>query len=168
MTDAFEALVPLIPSPWSVDEFVQRVADQRGRPIEIRSVALTPQQATGYRVAQHDRDVIMVAESATGERRDAIVGHELAHIVLGHKSPANFESPDDMQHVVPSASSELIDRFLRHRDYLIESGALAREKYDESIEREAETFATRLVAYAKGRDNGGDATEHDRLRDRLR
>lgn len=168
VNDAFDALVPLIPQPWSVDEFVQRVAQQRGRPIVIVPLPLTPQQASGYRLAEHDRDVIVVAESATGERRDAIVGHELAHIVLEHQTPVSFTSSDDLQPIATAAGGELIDRFLRHRDFLIQSGALAREKYDASIEREAETFATRLVAYAQGRDDGGDATEHDRLRDRLR
>lgn len=166
--EAFVALVPLIPEPWSVDELVQRIAAKRGRPIAIVPLPLTPQQASGYWLAEHDRDVLVVPESATGERRDAIIGHELAHVLLSHEPPVSFTTPEELSGVTSSSSEELIDRFLRHRDFLIESRALARERYDAVIEREAEAFATLLVAYTSNQGPGGDATEHDRLRDRLR
>ena len=166
--DAFDALIPLIPQPWSVDELVRRIAIGRGRPIAIVPLPLTPQQATGYWLAEHDRDVLVVPDSTFGERRDAIIGHELAHVLLGHESPVSFTDPEQLSEVASSSSDELIDRFLRHRDFLIENGALARERYDAAIEREAEAFATRLVAHTSTPGSGGDATEHDRLRDRLR
>jgi hypothetical protein len=164
---AFDALLHLIPKPWSADEFVQRIAAKRGRPIVIVPLPLTPQLATGYRLTEHDRDVIVVADSATGERRDAIIGHELAHIVMSHEPPVSFKNPKELGPVAGASSDELIDRFLRHRDFLIESGALARERYDLAIEREAEAFATRLVAHTRNQGPGDDGTEHDRVRDRL-
>ena len=47
---------------------------------------------------------------------------------------------------------------------------LPRHGYQAGIEQEAETLATRLIAYIETRshDPGPSATEHDRLTDRLR
>jgi hypothetical protein len=60
--------------------------------------------------------------------------------------------------LAPNSPPELVARFL------------PRHGYAAGIEREAETLATRLIAYLETRshDTGGSATEHDRLSDRLR
>ena len=157
LTDALHTLIPLIPNPWSAEEFVRRVSLSRGRPIRLLTHPLSTGDPTGFWLSTTKADYIVIPDSATGARRDAIIGHEVAHIVLGH-DPQPAINGEGLAALAPNSSPELIARFL------------PRHGYQAGIEREAETLATRLIAYIETRppDAGGAATEHDRLSDRLR
>ena len=156
VTDPLQPLLALLPDPWSADEFVHRVAEHRGRPIQLLTYPLSSDDPTGFWLSTADTDYIVIPETAGGSRRDAIIGHELAHIVLGHDPlPANDTA--GLAAVAPSSSPELVGRFL------------PRQGYGADIEREAETLATRLIAYVNARTtDAGTVTELDRLTSRLR
>lgn len=158
LTDTLRALQPLIPAPWSADEFVQQVALSRGRPIHLLTYPLSTADPTGYWIPTAAADFIIVPDSATGARRDAIIGHEIAHIVLGHE-PQATTSLGGLSELAPNLSPELVALYLPRHGYNIE------------IEREAETLATRLISYVETRSPGlphRSVTEHDRISDRLR
>jgi hypothetical protein len=156
-TDPWHTLLPLIPTPWSAEEFIRKVSRSRQRPIHLLPYPLTTSDPTGYWIPTAATDYIVVPDTATGARRDAIIGHELAHILLGH-APQVSNNPAGLAMLAPNSPPELVARFL------------PRHGYAAGIEREAETLATRLIAYLETRshDTGRSATEHDRLSDRLR
>lgn len=161
VADTLRSLLPLIPAPWSVDVFVRRVADQRNRPIRLVDQPL-PGDITGLWIPTDQVDYVVVAERATraaGSWRDAIIGHEIAHMVLGH-DPLPVTSTAGLSVLESNVSPQLVQRFL------------PRHGYEARIEREAETFATRLIAHIESRTTGsagaGGGTEHDRLCDRIR
>ena len=82
--ERFQALIPLLPTPWSADEFVRRVAADRNRSILLLTYPLSTEDPTGFWLSTSAVDYIVVPVNASGGRRDAIICHELAHIVLGH------------------------------------------------------------------------------------
>ena len=156
LDDRFHAFVPLVPDPWSTHELVRRVAAQRGRPIVVVTYPLTSEDPTGFWLSTEVADYIVVPDNSSGSRRDAIIGHELAHIVLGHE-PRPVTDQEGLAALAPSSSPELVARFL------------PRQGYDAVREQEAEMFATRLIAYAQGRSKPTSAgSELNRLSRRLR
>ena len=156
VNDPLQPLIALLPDQWSADEFVHRVAEHRGRPIQLLSYPLSSDDPTGFWLPTADTDYIVIPETASGARRDAIIGHELAHIVLGHDPlPANDTA--GLTAVAPSSSPALVARFLPRRGYAAD------------IERDAETLATRLIAHVGARSgNASRVTELDRLTNGLR
>ena len=153
---AYQALVALLPDPWSVDEFVDLVAADRRRSIRLLPHDLSTGDATGYALRRRNEDVIVVPAKATGARRDAIVCHELAHIILDH-APHVTDDLEFLSMLAPHCPPELLERFL------------ARDGYDTDDERAAETLATRLISRAQTRSHQRTASgELDRLTTRLR
>lgn len=156
LATALQTLKLSIPRPWSTEQFVHSVGEARGRPIRLMPYPLTTGDPTGFWLSYPTVDYIIVPESATGERLDAIIGHEVAHIVLGHEPLVASQAADAL---TPNTSTALVTRFL------------PRHGYEQAIEREAETLATRLIAYIEvhsGDSPGRSVTEHDRISDRLR
>jgi hypothetical protein len=153
---AYQSLVPLLPDPWVVDEFVALVAADRRRPIRLLPHDLTTGDATGYALRRRSEDVIVVPAKAVGARRDTIICHELAHIVLGH-APLVTDDIEVLSMLAPNCPPELVARFI------------PRDGYDTDDERAAETLATRLIARAQTRNHQRTASgELDRLTTRLR
>ena len=153
---AFQSLVPLLPDTWSVDEFVAHVAADRRRPIRILPHELSSGDATGYALRRRNDDIIVVPDTAAGARRDAIICHELAHIVLGH-APHITDDIEFLSMLAPHCPPELLERFL------------ARDGYHTDDERAAETLATRLITRAQTRSHQRTTSgELDRLTTRLR
>jgi len=153
---AYHSLVPLLPDPWSVDEFVALVAGDRSRPIRLLPHDLTTGDATGYALRRRNEDVIVVPIKAVGARRDAIICHELAHIVLDH-APLLADDTAFVSILAPNCSPELIARFVQ------------RDGYDTDDERAAEALATRLITRAQTRSHQRTSSgELDRLTTRLR
>jgi hypothetical protein len=158
LTDALHALQPLIPTPWSADEFIEQVALSRGRPIHLLTYPLSTGDPTGYWLHKDTADFIIVPDRANGARRDAIIGHEIAHIVLGHE-PQPTTNLRGLSELVPNLSPDLVTLYLPRHGYNVE------------IERQAETLATHLITYIETRSRdplSGAITEHDRISDRLR
>lgn len=69
----------------STAALVERVASMRGRPISITELpTLRGTRTCGWWNAREHRDEILVAPSASPRHRDALVLHEVGHIVLDH------------------------------------------------------------------------------------
>ena len=153
---AYQYLVALLPDPWSADEFVDLVAADRGRPIRLLPHQLSTGDATGYALRRASQDVVVVPTTATGSRRDAIICHELAHIVLEH-APLLKDDAAFVAMLTPNCSPELVARFVQ------------RDGYDTDDERAAEILATRLITRAQTRGRPPTTSgELDRLTTRLR
>jgi hypothetical protein len=156
LDEQFQALITLIPDPWSADELVRRVAVDRRRPIHLLTYPLTSEDPTGFWLTTAKADYIVVPEGSAGARRDAIIGHELAHIVLDHE-PRPVTDQEGLSALAPNSSPGVVARFL------------PRQGYDVIREREAETIATRMIAFVHGRAQTTSAgTELNRLSSRLR
>lgn len=74
-----------LPEVRSADALVERVAAMRGRPITVRELpALAGTRTCGWWNARERRDEILIAPPSSERHRDALVLHELGHIVLDH------------------------------------------------------------------------------------
>ena len=155
VSSALDVLIPLVPTPWSAEAFIDRVAQNRGRPINLISYSLTSDDPTGYWLSYPDRDVIVVPDSAAGSRRDAIIAHELAHMMLGHL-PMQAAGVDDPSALTANMSPDLVARFL------------PRHGYQPIIEKEAESLSTLLMAHIYARPTVETRTERGRISDGLR
>ena len=115
----------------TLNQVVEAVAVERGRPIEIATGELGP-GVCGQRRAYPERDVIVIA--AELPTRDRTLAHELGHIIFRHDGAPASE-------VTLEASDDLIAYMLSQRAYqtAVDDGA------DEVDEWEAETFASLLL-----------------------
>lgn len=129
----------LIPAPWNLLEFIANVARQRGRPINIVEFDFDAEsKISGAWRSGDNEDTILVPATTSGLRREAIVAHEVAHMMLGH-SPAElgFLGEDAVADVMPMmlvADSDLARKFL------------FRHAYDKVAEADAEQLATLIIS----------------------
>ena len=115
----------------TLDQVVDAVAHERGRPIEMAVADLAP-GVCGQRRTYPDRDIIVIATGLPN--RERTLAHELGYIVFDHDGQV-------AQEVTLEASDDLIAYMLSQRSYLeVADGA------DEIAEWEAETFASMLLA----------------------
>lgn len=69
----------------SASALVDRVAAMRGRPITVTELpSLAGTRTCGWWNARERRDEILIAPPSSHRHRDALVLHELGHIVLDH------------------------------------------------------------------------------------
>jgi hypothetical protein len=152
----FREIEPLVPHPWSVDVFVSNVAVRRERVITILTWPLGPTDPSGYWIPTSASDYIVIPVSAAGPRRDAIIAHELAHALLGHRPELGLSDPEILQALAPSVSPALAQRFLPRHGYLSRP------------ENDAETLATLIIASSGHAADVLPPGELSRLTDRLR
>ncbi|MFC4126397.1 hypothetical protein [Nocardia rhizosphaerae] len=134
-----------IPYPWDPVEYVNRVAEHRGRPIVL--CPIDPQAlagtgcgtGSGLWIAREHDDVVMYG-GATESHAYHIIAHEIGHMLLGHDQAAtgSIEATDalPLHDLMPSLSTESIRSVLRRQDYSTDR------------ERDAETFADLLMVHA--------------------
>jgi hypothetical protein len=80
---AFERLA--LPDVRSASVLVDRVAAMRGRPITVTELpSLAGTRTCGWWNARERRDEILIAPPSSERHRDALVLHEVGHIVLDH------------------------------------------------------------------------------------
>ncbi|MBF6340693.1 hypothetical protein IU450_33090 [Nocardia abscessus] len=134
-------LVP-IPHPWDITEYIERVAQYRGRPITLCPTdvgALSESgcgTGSGLWIAREGDDVIMYGAD-TEWHADHIIAHEIGHMLLGHGGTAGDAAADlPLRELMPSLSLETI------------RGVLRRQDYGSERERAAETFADLLLVEA--------------------
>ena len=157
---ALERLEPCMPRPWSIDRFAANLAGQRDRAIHLIAWPLADidQSLTGMWIPTVVADYVFFDREATPSRREAIIGHELGHLVFDHAARLEDASDDLLEALAPSISPELARRIL----------ARGRSTYGDAEESLAETFATALIRVGNGRRAGGGDTELGRLDDALR
>src|SRR4051794_21242630 len=92
---ALQRLEPCIPHPWSIDDFAANLARQRSRAIHVIAWPLADidETLTGMWIPTGMADYIFFDQQATPSRREAIIGHELGHLVFDHA--ARLEDASD-------------------------------------------------------------------------
>lgn len=133
-----------IPEPFDVPIFLSRLADRRGRRIELMPADLPTIPLCGMLISTDEADYIFHAVDATPLHTQHIDMHEVGHLLLGHPSDIDVASglqarpdlaeQDTVRTLLPSLSPALIRR------------VLGRTTYSHSDEREAELFASLLLS----------------------
>jgi hypothetical protein len=124
-----------VPSPFDVQQFCAGLAASRGRPIDLRPMAMPPDSPCGVWVSTADRDYIFYEERTTGLHREHIIMHEIGHLLADHGNEA----------VLTLTESHLL---LPHLDSAFVSRVLNRTDYSVDEERTAETVASMILERA--------------------
>ena len=121
----------------TLPRLVEAVADDQGRPIQIKMADL-PAGVCGQWRQYADHDVFLIQEGLPAW--DRTLAHELGHLVLGHAGTPVVEAARE---VTELAGSDLIGYMLNQR-----TGCMG--PAGEEAEQEAEDFAALLI-YRLGR-----------------
>lgn len=130
----------LVPQPWDLGTFIERVGVHRLRPVHLLDFDFSAIGGiSGAWKPTPRRDILLVASNATGLRRVAVVCHEISHMWLQH-TPDDLgftgdEAMDALHHELQEASPELARKFV-----------LYRHGYESSAEADAEYLATTVIA----------------------
>jgi hypothetical protein len=123
------------PGPTTIDGFVQRLAERRGRPIVRVPARLGGQVACGLFVSTDDVDYIIHEVGVTPLHANHIAAHEVSHLVLGHYGSES----------APMTAESLARTLLPAVDPGTIRALFGRTIYDEWQEQDAETFASVLM-----------------------
>ena len=155
---AVAALDPLMPSPWDIDPLVERLAKERRRPIHLipwdfASYDDSADHPSGLWIPTRTADYIFFDQDALPIRREAIIGHELGHMLLGH-TPQLADAPDRLlEALAPSINTDLARRILSR----------TRTGYGDEEEILAEEFSTSLIRRGSNRSTDPPDNELGRL-----
>ncbi|PJE17464.1 MAG: hypothetical protein CK429_06885 [Mycobacterium sp.] len=133
-----------IPVPWDRNVFIENLARERGRPIQLIPTDVTAIFADvpcGVWLTRDHDDVILHEAGTTDYHIDQIVSHEIGHMVLGHTGVPQFDNNQDRQ-------SELLRTILPDLDPASVHAILGRTNYATDQERDAEMFANMLMIAA--------------------
>lgn len=128
------ALTDLIPNPWSIEAFVDRLSKQRGRAITLQSFQAEGGDAPcGFYMSTATEDRVLYPEQANRLQRDHVILHELGHLLHDSDPTGNADAvtidPAYAKMLFPDIPLDMIRNFL------------ARTTYDTDIEQQAEGFA---------------------------
>jgi hypothetical protein len=139
VTRAVSAVLDLAPrrGEVSLPRLVEAVADDQGRPIQIKMADL-PSGVCGQWRQYGDHDVFLIQKGLPAW--DRTLAHELGHLVLGH---AGIPVVEAARETMELAGSDLIGYMLNQR-----TGCMG--PAGEDAEQEAEDFAALLI-YRLGR-----------------
>ena len=140
-----------IPVPWDRDVFIRNLAELRGRPIRLvpaDTTALADSPCGLWLERDHD-DLILHEIGTSDYHIDQIVGHELGHMLLGHRRSQVFGADkgrerDLCRQVLPDIDPETVRAVLGRANYGSDQ--------ERDQEREAETFASLLMIAAAEAD----------------
>ena len=139
-----------LPDPFDVEALVCRVAEQRGRRIELLPTPWQPGVPCGLVVTTDEADYIVYSSDTSPLHRQHILVHEVAHLLCGHLGSLGEGSPG-VQSLTPSLSPELVRR------------VLGRTVYSEPQEQEAEILASMVLNRAVWRPSGAAGETQSRL-----
>ena len=121
-----------IPQPFDVAEFCQRIAAQRGRSLRlVAEPAGSMGEAVGLLVGLPDRDEIHYVADTSRYHQQAIVLHEVGHLLADHEG----------RHPFP------LSLLKGDWDPAVVQRLHGRHRYHDDEEREAEGFATAVLDY---------------------
>lgn len=138
-----------LPSPFSVAELGQRLAQQRRRPLYVHPlpVEAAASGACGLWLATQADDHIFVEEGTSPPHREHIVLHEIGHMIFDHHP------------LEPGGDTAVVAPFLPDLDARLVERLLARARYSTRQEREAEILASLIQLEAarmqEGSQDGG-------------
>lgn len=122
-------------------ELVDSIAELRGRPIVVIDDPSISSAAgiCGVWMSLDDRDLVIVSNQFSNVHHDHVVLHELAHLLCEHQTVAA-----DLQQQAAAMFPNLAPEFV--------ATMLARSRYDDPQEREAETMASLILSNTRGLD----------------
>lgn len=128
-----DALLDLVPEPWDMDLFIQRLSEQRGRPILLRPFqAMGGPSPCGLYMATALEDHILYPEQVGPLQREHVILHEISHMLHDAEPDGTVGPPMDPEYAAllfPDIPLNLIRQ------------ALSRTGYSTEVERLAEGFA---------------------------
>ncbi|WP_185902528.1 hypothetical protein [Streptomyces sp. WAC05292] len=140
-----------LPPVSSVRELVPFVETYTGRPIVLMPVAgdeiphLDASAPCGLWLATETTDYIFYDETTSRAHADGIIGHELGHRLRGHEGAGGLVGT--LGGLVPDLNPEVIAMLL------------ARTRYAEPEEREAETLGSLLLKHVNSRPGPSDGDD---------
>jgi hypothetical protein len=115
----------LVPRPFSLEQIRLAVEQRTGRRLALEPAPL----AGAMLISTHDADLIIYDQAADADRQLRVIGHEAAHLLLGHEP---HERPSLFTHLDPAVVAETVTF----------------HGYSPADEREADDFARLLVSAA--------------------
>lgn len=126
-----------IPTPWDLNTFLDRLEQDRGRPIElIPFTATVPGALCGIWVGTDSLDLIYHEEATSVLHQDHIILHEIAHMICEHTGTTLLKA----EHVRSMLQTDAI------KDQV--QTVLGRGAYTAVEEQEAELVATLILERA--------------------
>lgn len=146
----------LVPETGLLADLLTAASARRCRPIRLMPVDLGPDEPSGLWVATEHADWIVLPELAGPAQQEAVICHELAHILLGHQPPGTGDELAVLAHqVAPDIDAEVARRIM------------SRYGYADDVEAEAEAMGTLLVTRLADRAERHRVVD-DSVSDRLR
>ncbi|MFD4669439.1 hypothetical protein ACFWNN_06850 [Lentzea sp. NPDC058450] len=129
-----------LPDPFDVKMVFARIAEQRGRPIELIPLRTRPGAPCGVLAATDRADYVFYTRDTSPLHQQHILLHELGHLLCGH-AEGHALSDQVAAMLTPNLPVELVRRVLGRTTYLWEH------------EQEAELVASLIVRrLGKGTD----------------
>jgi hypothetical protein len=122
----------LAPQPFSLGQFRLAVEQRTGRRLALEPAPL----AGAMLISTRDTDLIIYDQAADPDQHLQLIGHEIAHLLLGHQP---HERPSPVTHLDPAAVAETITF----------------HGYSQVNEREADDFARSLLSAASNATTAG-------------
>jgi hypothetical protein len=145
-----------LPEPFDVDQFTQRLARQRGRPIKLLPHEFRAAPCGAW-IPRATEDCIYFARDTGPLHREHIILHELCHLLCGHQ-PTSVIDPALLGALFTHLHPSLVERYLQRQTYVSED------------DQEAELLATLILERAareRGRETLSPSHETTELLDRL-
>ena len=131
-----------LPEPFDLDEFCRRIAAHRGRALQlVAEPAGSMVEAVGLLVGLADRDEIHYVVDTSRYHQQAIVLHEIGHLLADH----------DGRHSFP------LSLLAGDWDPSVVQRLRGRHRYDDDEECEAEGFATAVLDHVDLQTRRGGA-----------
>ena len=135
--------LPPLPSPFSVDAYIDVLQTHRQRPIMMRPIERSALDVPcGLWIDMGGFDLICYADEASPLLKDTIKLHELSHMLYGHEGVMD---EDALCRALPDLPRKLI------RNRLAARRSAGRTEYTTQQEREAEILATVIAEHADTR-----------------
>lgn len=135
------------PVTTDVAGFCERLGERRRRPIVLLPFTATTDSPSGIWVKGDQRDYVFFDQTTSAVQQEAIIWHEVAHLLLDHPGPA--VDPEQSRLLLPDLDPAIVLRML------------SRHAYGTSVEREAERLASFLmIDHAHLRRTPADGLTH--------
>lgn len=128
----------LLPADGNLDGLMTNLSRHRGRQVTMVEQDLGQDGPSGWWVELPSADYVFVDSAGSPSRRAAVICHEVAHMLLGHKGEP--------------VTAEVAALLVPHLRLSLAARILTRHGYCEPDEHAAEDLATQLVAEHARRD----------------
>jgi len=119
------------PPALSLTDFCTRLSQRRGRPIRLLPFVGDGQSPSGVWLKGNQHDYVCFDSATSPVHQEAIIWHELAHMLLDHPGP--IAGPETSRLLLPDLDPSLVARML------------GRAAYADRLERQAEELASLLM-----------------------